>query len=216
MEVTGLPEIDILTPLIMISLSPYFYFASNILLFGLSIVPWFFAGLVTGIIFGPQYDRLIILSPPLFISAILMLFFFLYYSIFGFGISIPSIDLLYFAIVMAMMAVSIVMMIFIFCLPMIIPAFIGYSVGKNHTIRPVVPRVFLAQPDRQDPNRTRCRYLTNRNTCSIGSGRREVNMIPNLCDNKWNQSTCRFYIRAAKTSEDRSISIEGDYIDEIQ
>ncbi len=216
LEVTGVPEIDILTPLIIVSLSPYFYLYSNIFLFGLSLIPWFFAGFVTGIIFGPQHDRMIILSPPFFISAILMLFFFLLYSIFGFGYYIPSIDLLFFVIFMASMALSIAMMIFIFCLPMIIPAFIGYSMGRNRAIRPVVPRVFLAQPDRQDPDGTRCRYLTNRNTCSVGGGRREVNLIPNLCDNKWNQKTCRLYIKASKTSKERNISLEGDYIDEIQ
>ncbi|MFX0086979.1 MAG: hypothetical protein ACFFAU_15080 [Candidatus Hodarchaeota archaeon] len=216
MELTGVPEIDILTPLIIISLSPYLYLYTNIFLFGLSLIPWLFAGFVTGIIFGPQHDRLIILSPPFFISAIFMLFFFLLYSISGFGFYIPSIDLLFFVILMALMAISIAMTIFIFCLPMIIPAFIGYSIGRNRAIRPVVPRVFLAQPDRQDPDRSRCQYLTNRNTCSIGGGRGEVILITNLCDNKWNQKTCRFYIKASKTSKERNISLEGDFIDEIQ
>jgi len=215
-ELSGFPEIDILLPLILISVAPYQYLQINIFLFGISLIPWFFAGFLTGVLFGPQYDRMILITPPAFLLGLIILFSFLLYSLIGFGLSFPIIDLAVLALFLLISVFSIALMIFTICLPLIIPAFIGYSIGRKHTIRPVIPRIFLAQPDRIDSNHTRCRFLTERDTCRVGKGRREIIIIPNLCNNKWNHSTCRYFFQENRKIKDGAISLDGGFIDEIQ
>lgn len=215
-ELSGFPEIDILLPLILISITPYQYLQTNLFLFGISLIPWFFAGLITGMLFGPQYDRMILITPPVFLLGLTTLFSFLLYSLFGFGLSFPIIDLAILAVFLLMSVFSIAMMVFTICLPLIIPAFIGYSVGRKHTIRPVIPRVFLAQPDRIDSNHTRCRFLTDQDKCSVAEHRKEIKMIPNICNNKYFTPTCRYFFTEKKRVKEGAISLDGGFIDEIQ
>lgn len=206
---SGFAEIDILLPLILISMAPYQYLQTNLLLFGISLIPWFFAGFLTGVLFGPQYDRMILITPPIFLLSITVLFSFFLYSLFGPPPAILAVFILY-------SVFSIAMIVFTICLPLIIPAFFGYSIGRKHTIRPVTPRVFLAQPDRIDSNHTRCQFLTDQDICSVAKSRRVVVMIPNICDNKWNHATCRYFFKEKKRVKDGTISLDGGFIDEIQ
>ena len=97
---------------------------------------------------------------------------------------------------------------------MAIPGIIGYYFGKKYTSNPVSPQVFLAQPDRQDPDHIRCRFLSIHNYCSLSSNKGVF--FTNVCDNKWNQVTCQYYKRKIN-SEKSSLSYQqGDLIDEIQ
>ncbi|MHA2074252.1 MAG: hypothetical protein ACW97X_06515 [Candidatus Hodarchaeales archaeon] len=215
LEVTGIPEIDVLTPLIIISTAPYSYLFSNIFLFLLSLIPWFFSGFIIGLIFGPKYDRTIILSLPIFIGGIFLLFFFLLFSILGIGTIYPSFDIAFMLIMLFTLLLSLATSLLALTMPLILPAFIGYSIGRKYTFRPIPPRVFIAQPDRQDPNYTRCQFLTPQDTCSVSRGRRPVPLMPNTCDNKWNHATCGWYLKEIKTIKSRNLTIEGDYIDEL-
>ena len=96
-----------------------------------------------------------------------------------------------------------------------IPAFIGYYFGKKYTfVVPVAPQVFLAQPDRQDPDYTRCRFLNGQNFCAI-SNKKGV-FYDNICNNKWNQVTCHYFISKMKSEKPPSSHQQGDLIDEIQ
>ena len=216
LEVTGIPELDVLTPLLLISLAPYMYLFTNLFIFVLSLIPWFFSGFIIGIIFGPKHDRTIIFSLPIFIGGIFLIFFFLLFSIMGFGTIFPSFDIALMLIMVLTLLTLLGTGLLILIMPLIIPAFIGYSFGRKYTNRPVAPRVFIAQPDRQDQNRTRCRFLNQQRFCTVSRGRRQVFLIPNLCDNKWNHATCGYYIKEMKSRKSRNITIEGDYIDEIK
>lgn len=213
---SGIAEIDILLPLILISMAPYQYLQTNLFLFGISLIPWFFAGFLTGVLFGPQYDRMILITPPIFLLSITVLFSFLLYSLFGYGLSFAIIDLAILAVFILYSVFSIAMIVFTICLPLIIPAFFGYSIGRKHTIRPVTPRVFLAQPDRIDSNHTRCQFLTDQDICSVAKYRKVVVMIPNICDNKFNHATCRYFFKEKNRVKDGTISLDGGFIDEIQ
>ncbi|MFX0013802.1 MAG: hypothetical protein ACFFB2_03480 [Promethearchaeota archaeon] len=212
--VTGLPELDLLTPLIMISLSPFFFITTNPLLFFLSELPWFLAGFLTGSVFGPQHDRSILFAPPIFIGTIVTLFLFLLFTLTGLGSLIPSIGILLISTVIFMLLIVLGQGILMLSLTMIIPALFGYLIGKRYTFRAVPPQVFLAQPDRQDSNQTLCRYLNYQNKCTI-SNKKDF-FIPNVCNNKWNQVTCSFYIHKKKFSRSKQKPQLGDLIDEIQ
>lgn len=220
LEVTGIPELDVLTPLILISIAPYLYLFINFFIFILSLIPWFFSGFIVGIIFGPKHDRTILFSLPIFIGGIFLIFFFLLFSLMGFGTLYPSLEIITTLIMIGWLLLSLFPVLLILTMPLIIPAFIGYSIGRKYTNRPVAPRVFIAQPDRQDPNHTRCRFLTpqhfGKEFCTVSRGRRQVFLMPNFCDNKWNHATCRFYMKEMKIIKSRSVTIEGDYIDEIK
>lgn len=217
LEVTGIPEIDVLTPLILISIAPYMYLLSNFFIFILSLIPWFFSGFIIGIIFGPQHDRTLIFSLPIFIGGIFLIFLFLLFSILGIGTIYPSFDIVLMLVMMLTLLISLGAVLLVLTMPLIIPAFIGYSFGRKHTNRPVAPRVFIAQPDRQDQNHTRCQFLNQQSFCAVSRGRRRpVVLIPNLCDNKWNHATCGYYLKEIKSRKTSNITIEGDYIDEIK
>ena len=214
LEVTGLPEIDILTPLIIISLFPILFIFSNPVLFLISELPWVFAGFLIGVLFGPQYDRPILFAPPIFIGSCTMLFFFLLFSLLGLGPYAPSIGLLSIALLMLLLLVVLGQIILLISMTLVIPALIGYTFGKKYTVRAVSPQVFLAQPDRQDPNHTRCRFLTAQDHCGV-SGKEGV-FSPNICDNKWNQVTCPYYFRQLRIEKAAKKFQEGDFINEIQ
>ncbi len=212
--VTGLPELDILTPLIVISLSPLFLVFTNPLLFFISEIPWVFAGFLTGIFFGPQHDRAILFAPPIFVGSIIVLFIFLLFSLTGLGTALPSIGILLIFAVIILLVVALGQAILVVAMIMTIPAIIGYYFGKKYTFYAVSPQVFLAQPDRQDPEQTRCRFLAVENYCIV-SNKKGI-YFPNICDNKWNQVTCPYYkqkIRTLKTAIRRQ---QGDLINEIQ
>lgn len=211
--VTGLPEIDILTPLIMVSISPIFLIFTNPVLFLISEIPWVFAGFLTGLLFGPQHDRSIMFAPPVFMGSITMLFFAFLFSIGGLGQSMPSTGILLLVSIMLLLLVVLGQAILMFSMIMVIPAMVGYYFGKKYTLRAVSPQVFLAQPDRQDPNHTRCQFLSPQNYCNV-SGRESL-FIHDTCDNKWNQVTCSFYLRQVRIEKARKKSQQGDFINEI-
>jgi hypothetical protein len=211
--ITGLPEIDILTPLILISLSPIFLIFTNPVLFLISELPWVFAGFLTGLLFGPQHDRSIMFAPPIFVSSIMMLFFFLLFSITGLGQSMPSTGIIFLVSLMLLLIVVLGQAILMFSMIMVIPALFGYFLGKKYTLRAISPQVFLAQPDRQDPNHTRCQFLSPQNYCDVSG--REGLFIHNTCDNKWNQVTCSFFIRQVRIKKVTEKTQQGDFINEI-
>ncbi|MFX1505267.1 MAG: hypothetical protein ACFFDC_04040 [Promethearchaeota archaeon] len=212
--VTGLPELDILTPLIIISLSPLFLVFTNPLLFFISELPWVFAGFLTGIVFGPQHDRSILFSPPIFVGGCIALFIFLLFSLTGLG-SIPAfVGILLISTIILLIIVFLGQAILIISMIMAIPAMIGYYFGKKYTFISVSPQVFLAQPDRQDSDHSRCRFLTVQNYCGVAN--KKGIYFENICDNKWNQVTCAFYIRKMKSEKSTVLLQKGDIINEIQ
>jgi len=212
--VTGLPEIDILTPLIIISLSPFFLISTNPLLFLVSELPWIFSGFLTGLLFGPQHDRAIVYAPPIFMGSIAMLFLILLFSLVGLGEFTPFVGILFLSTVILLLFVMLGQVILILSVAIVIPAIIGYTLGKKKTLFASSPRIFLAQPDRQDPNNTRCRFLSPQNYCNVTG---KVDMyFPNICDNKWNQATCSFYLRQISFERKTQKYQKGDYINEIQ
>lgn len=212
--VTGLPELDILTPLIVVSLSPLFFVLTNPILFLISEIPWVFAGFLTGILFGPQHDRSILFGPPIFVGGVIVLFLFLLFSLAGLGSGLPSVGILLIFAVIMLVLVVLGQAILIIAMIMVLPAIIGYYFGKKYTFNPVSPQVFLAQPDRQDPDQTRCRFLDVQNYCAISN--KKGLYFPNICDNKWNQVTCPFYIRKIKSGKTTIKHQQGDLINEIQ
>ncbi|MFX0122634.1 MAG: hypothetical protein ACFFAE_03295 [Candidatus Hodarchaeota archaeon] len=212
--VTGLPELDILTPLIVVSLSPLFLVFTNPLLFLISEIPWVFAGFLTGIFFGPQHDRSVLFAPPIFVGGAILLFLFFLFSLAGLGSLMPSVGILLISTIIMLLFVLIGQALLIISMIMAIPAIIGYYFGKKYTFIPVSPQVFLAQPDRHDPDQSRCCFLDVQNYCTVSN--KQGIFYPNICDNKWNQTTCPFYIRKKK-SEKRTIKRQkGDLINEIQ
>lgn len=211
-QVTGLPEIDMLTPLVMIIISPTLLAFSNPLLFIISLLPWVFAGLVTAVLIGPQKDRSIMIAPPLSIGTVLMLFFFLNYSLIGLGPGLPALGLLLLVVLLLFSAILVWALTLILSLTMVIPAILGYSLGKRFKSRAVSPQIFIAQPDRQDPDQTRCPFLQADNQCGVGS----PEFIPDVCNNKWNQVTCRFYKRIHSIESQRDKHQPGDFIIEFQ
>lgn len=212
--VTGLPELDILTPLIIIVLSPILLIFTNPLLFLVSELPWVFSGFLTGIYFGPQHDRSIMFAPPIFMGSIMILFLFFIYTLAGLGQFSPFVSILILIFTMLSLFVIGGQLIFILSMIIVIPALIGYYFGKKNTPSAVSPRVFLAQPDRQDPKNTRCRFLDSKNNCFV-SGKESV-FFSNICDNKWNQVTCSYYLRRVKAEKSTKKSIKGDNIFETQ
>ncbi|MFX1282814.1 MAG: hypothetical protein ACFFB5_04130 [Promethearchaeota archaeon] len=213
-EVTGLPEIDILTPLIIISLSPFLLISTNPFLFLISIIPWVFSGFLTGLLFGPQHGRAIVFAPPVFMGSIITLWFFLLFSIAGLGELTPSVGILLLSTVILILSVFLVYVIFLLSMVIAIPALIGYTFGKNKTLFAISPRIFIAQPDREDPSNTRCRFLTPQNHCNVAA--RVGVFFPNICDNKWNQVTCSYYLRQIAVEKMNQKYQQGDYIDEIK
>ena len=211
--VTGLPELDILTPLIIISLSPLFLVITNPILFLISEIPWIFAGFLTGIFFGPQHDRSILFSPPIFLGGVMVLFIFLLFSLAGLGSISPSVSILLISTIIILLIIVLGQAILVISMLMAIPAIVGYYFGKKYTFNPVSPQVFIAQPDRQDPDHTRCRFLTVQNYCDI-SNKKGV-FFDNVCNNKWNQVTCSYYIRKMKSEKLRISHQKGDLINEI-
>ena len=186
---TGLPEIDMLTPLVLVVISPILLLFSNPLVFFLSLLPWILAGFITGIIFGPTYDKAILFGPPTFVSIIFGLIILFLFSLIGFTFATPSISILTLIFLLLYLAITFGGVILIISFPIIIPSLIGYSIGKKYSNN-LFPLVFFAQPNRIDPNQTRCQYLNDQNQCLIS----KKDFIPNLCDNKFNQVTCTFYM----------------------
>lgn len=95
-----------------------------------------------------------------------------------------------------------------------VPAMIGYYFGKKYTLFSVAPMVLIAQPDRQDPDQTQCRFLDTQGYCVVAN--KKGIFFPNICDNKWNQVTCSFYLRQMKFKKSTVSLQKGDIIDEIQ
>ena len=212
--VTGLPELDILTPLIIISLAPLFLVFTNPLLFLISELPWIFAGFLTGIVFGPQHDRSILFSPPIFVGGVIALFIFLLFTLAGLESISPFVGILLISTIILLVIVVLGQAILVISMIIAIPSMIGYYFGKKYTFFSVSPQVFQAQPDRQDPDHTRCRFLTVQNFCAVAS--KKGVYLENICDNKWNQVTCSFYIRKMKLEKITVSTQKGDIIDEIQ
>ncbi|UCG04285.1 MAG: hypothetical protein JSW11_09920 [Candidatus Heimdallarchaeota archaeon] len=212
--VTGVPEIDILTPLIIISLSPLLLGFTNPILLFIGVIPWIFAGFLTGTFFGPQYDRSILFAPPIFTGSIIILFLFFLFSLAGLGSVMPSIGILLISAIILLLVVVLGQTILVISMIMAIPAIVGYYFGKKYTFNPVPPQVLLAQPDRQDPDQSRCPFLDAHNYCAI-SNKKGI-FFPNICDNKWNQVTCPYYLRKIKSDKIPIRHQQGDLIDEIQ
>lgn len=212
-QVTGFPEIDMLTPLFIIIISPLLLVFTDPILFLISLLPWSFAGLLTSIFFGPRQERVILLGPPLFIGSFLMLISFLLYSLIGLGPGLPSTGLLILMILLVAQAISAWSLALLLSLTMSLPALIGYSLGNRFSLTKAVPPfIFFAQPDRRDPNQTKCPYLSINNQCEVGY----PGFISNVCDNKFNQVTCSYYIRKAYSKKNLAEDQPGEYIDEIQ
>jgi hypothetical protein len=212
-QLTGFPEIDMLTPLIITALSPLLFLATNPILVLLATIPWVFAGVVTALVFGPQHDRSIMLAPPIFMGSILLLFFFLIFSLVGVGPSLPSIGILYLILQLLIVAIPIWIIVFLLSLPMTIPALVGYGFGKRYSSRAVPPQIFLAQPDRQDTKQTRCQFLSSKNDCNVG----KTQFNENICLNRWNFVTCSSYLGATiKEKRIKKPEKEEIFIDELK
>ena len=126
----------------------------------------------------------------------------------------PFVGILFLSTVILLLFVMLGQVILILSVAIVIPAIIGYTLGKKKTLFASSPRIFLAQPDRQDPNHTRCRFLSPQNYCNVTG---KVDMyFPNICDNKWNQATCSFYLRQISFERKTQKYQKGDYINEIQ
>lgn len=192
--VTGIPELDMIIPILSLFLLPISLLISDPLLSILSMLPWIVTGFLTGYQFGPNHENAIFFSFPCLFGSILGVAFFSIISIIGIGsILTPSIELLYYAIIIIFGIIWVASIIGTISLFFIIPSFIGYFFGRKLAPR-VYPLMFYGQPNRIDPNHTKCKFLTQQNNC-------EVNLrafIPNTCDNRFNQVTCPSYLRMTK------------------
>lgn len=191
--VTGIPEIDMLIPIVTLFMLPVLQIMTDPLLSILSLLPWVITGFLTGYLFGPNHENAIFFSFPSLFSSLLGIAFFSLITLFGIGNISPSIELLFYAIVIVFGLIWMVSIIGMMSLFFIVPSFLGYYSGKKLAPR-VYPLMFYAQPNRIDPNYTRCRFLTDQNSCGVS----KRTFIPNTCDNKFNQVTCPFYIRMMK------------------
>ncbi|MHA1944556.1 MAG: hypothetical protein ACXAC6_01875 [Candidatus Hodarchaeales archaeon] len=192
--VVGIPEIDMLLPILTLFLMPLLQLTTDPVLSGLSLLPWIITGFFTGYLFGPNHENSIFFSFPVLFGSFLGVALFSIVTLIGIGnILTPSAELLFYAVIIVFGLISMVSFIGMISLFFIVPSFIGYYFGKNIAPR-VYPLMFYAQPNRIDPEYTRCRFLTDQNSCEVSKG----TIIPNTCDNRFNQVTCPFYIRNAK------------------
>jgi len=192
--VTGIPELDMLIPVVTIFLLPVFILFSDPILSILSMLPWVVAGFLTGYQFGPNHENAIIYSFPYLLLSISGIGLFSMVTIIGIGsLLFPSTELLFFAIIIVFGIIWMAGMIGILSLFFIVPSFIGYYFGRNVAPR-VYPLMFYAQPNRIDPEHKRCRFLTDQNNCGVSKRA----FIPNTCVNRFNQVTCPFYLRRVK------------------
>jgi hypothetical protein len=192
--VTGIPEIDMLIPILTLFLLPVFQIVSDPLLSILSMLPWVAAGFLTGYIFGPYHENAVFFSFPYLLGSILGLVLFSVVTIIGVGTFFPPItELLFYAVLVVFGFIWMASIVGIISLFFIVPSFIGYNFGKKVAPR-IYPLMFYAQPNRMDPEHTRCQFLTEHDNCGVS----RRTFIPNTCDNRFNQVTCPFYIRMIK------------------
>ena len=192
--VTGIPELDMLIPILTLFLLPVFQLVSDPILSILSMLPWVIAGFLTGYQFGPNHENAIFFSFPFLFSSIIGVGLLTLVTIIGIGsILTPSLELLFFAIVIVFAILSMASFIGMISLFFIVPSFIGYYFGRKLAPR-VYPLMFYAQPNRTDTKHTKCRFLTEENKCGVS----KRPFIPNTCDNRFNQVTCPFYLRMTK------------------
>ncbi len=186
--ITGIPEIDLLLPLFITNISPILLlYSSTPLLFFFALIPWILAGFMTGYKFGPSYEKTIGKSIFFFNCSVLLLIFFLIFSFAGLGPGLPLEGLQTFLIAFIYLAIIAGLITGVSSLPVIIASTLGYVLGKNYTPK-AVPRIFYAQPNREDPNQSKCPYLTSEKQCS-----QRGNFISTVCLNKYNQMTCQYY-----------------------
>ncbi|MHA2096803.1 MAG: hypothetical protein ACW98F_19480 [Candidatus Hodarchaeales archaeon] len=189
--IVGIPEIDMLLPILTLFLMPLLQLATDPLLSGLSLLPWIITGYFTGYIFGPNHENSIFFSFPVLFGSVLGVVLFSIITLIGIGnILPPSTELLIYAVLIVFGLISMTSFIGMISLFFIVPSFIGYYLGRRIAPR-VYPLMFYGQPNRIDPDYTKCRFLTDQNICGVS----QRTFIPNTCYNRFNQVTCPFYIR---------------------
>jgi len=192
--VTGIPELDMLIPILVLFLLPVILLISDPLISILSMLPWVVTGFLTGYQFGPNHENAIFFSFPILLGSISGFGLFSIISFIGLGtIYTPSAELMFYAIIIVFGLISMSSIIGIISLFFIVPSFLGYYIGRKVAPR-VYPLMFYAQPNRIDPEHTRCRFLTDQNQCGVSKSV----FTPNTCDNRFNQVTCPFYLRMSK------------------
>ena len=192
--ITGIPEMDMLLPVLTLFLMPLLQLSTNPLLSGLSLLPWIITGFFTGYLFGPNHENSIFFSFPVLLGSLLGVALFSIVTLIGIGNFLPpSTELLIYAVIIVFGLISMVSFIGMISLFFIVPSFIGYYFGKVIAPR-VYPLMFYGQPNRIDPEYTKCRFLTDQNICGVS--KRTFN--PNTCDNRFNQVTCPIYINNTK------------------
>ena len=192
--VTGIPEIDMLIPILILFLMPVLQIAIDPLLAILTLLPWVITGFLTGYFFGPNHENAIFFSFPTLFGSLLGAVLFSIVTLIGIGTFLtPSTELLFYLVIIVFGLVWMASIIGMISLFFIIPSFFGYYFGKRFAPR-VYPLMFYAQPNRIDPNYTKCKFLTSEKNCGVSNR----TFIPNTCDNRFNQVTCPFFIRMTK------------------
>ena len=69
--VTGIPEIDMLIPIVTLFLMPVFQIIADPLLSILSLLPWIITGFFTGYLFGPNHENAIFFAFPFLFGSLL-------------------------------------------------------------------------------------------------------------------------------------------------
>ena len=194
MVITGIPELDIILPFIVIMFIPITGITTNLWITLLSIIPWILAGSLTGYYFGPHHERSLLISFPIFFSSVGVVAILILFTLVSSIIPIyPSVQFLVLAFAFVMGAVYGLTILGIITVYFFVPSYIGYYIGKKYSQR-LYPLVFYAQPNRIDPTKRHCTFLTPDKRCSVSRS----TFIPGTCDNRFNQVTCPFYLRAAK------------------
>jgi hypothetical protein len=136
--VLGIPEIDMLLPILTLFLMPLLQLTTDPLLSGLSLLPWIITGFFTGYLFGPNHENSIFFSFPVLFGSLLGVAFFSIVTLIGIGnILTPSVELLFYAVIIVFGLISMASFIGMISLFFIVPSFIGYYFGKK-----IAPRVY--------------------------------------------------------------------------
>jgi hypothetical protein len=194
MIITGLPELDIIFPFIIILFIPILGVTTNLWITVLSIVPWVIAGAITGYYFGPHNGNSILLSFPVFFGSIGIIAILGIFTLVSSLIPVyPSIQIFGLALGFVLLGFYGLTIIGIISVYFFVPSYLGYYIGKKYSPR-LYPLIFYAQPNRIDPIAKYCKFLTHTGDCGVGSSK----FIPGTCDNRFNQVTCPFYLHKTK------------------
>ncbi len=194
--ISGLPELDIVLPFLVLILLPMTAITTNLWVTLLSVIPWIIAGCITGYFCGPDLEKAIFLSFPSFFGSIAVLIILALFTLFGVLLPVfPSLQIVFLFATILTLAMYGMVLIGGISLYFFLPSYIGYYIGKKYTPQ-LYPQIFYAQPNRIDPRSVYCRFLTRDNRCGVGRS----SFIPGTCDNRFNQVTCPIYVRVTKAT----------------